>query len=180
MRLFLAIDLPTSIKESLHTSYLQSIQQEHPYLNWVPMQNYHVTVQFFGELGEDKLKAFTTRIRDCLFDASAFELSFLTGGVFIRHNIVLYVDFYRQKKLEHIAQRIREDLDLRDSPKYIPHITIARYKKPSKQQYFLLKKTLEQTKIDLQFEVTHLTLFQSIPSSQAPVYKEIERFSLYK
>jgi 2'-5' RNA ligase len=80
--------------------------------------------------------------------------------------------------LEYLVRRIKDDLGAKDIKKYLPHVTIARWKIPSKQQYFLIKKKLQAMRIDLSFTVDHLFLYQSVSHKHHPVYKKLRQFDL--
>lgn len=180
MRTFLAIEIPENIKEKLAKQIIP-LRRDYPQLNWVPPENYHVTVHFYGEVGD--VKKLTTDIEDVLFDVPAFRMYSLGAGIFIDKKILLYTDFQRVKVLEELAEKVKSITEPTQQNshryKFIPHLTIARSKIPSKQQYLLMKKKLEQFEIDLEFPVDHVTLYQSILEAQAPIYKKIVDFPLF-
>jgi 2'-5' RNA ligase len=178
MRTFLAIELPDSVKTKLDKQLVQ-LKKEHAQLSWVPSKNYHITVHFFGEIENiDKLKK---RIEDALYDAEEFQLFSLGMGIFIDNKITLFVDFERQKKLEDLVSKIHDRvLHTREKVKFIPHITVARYKVPSKQQYLHLKKKLEEMDIDIEFPVQKIYLYQSVLQPQASQYTKIAEFPLHE
>ena len=57
-------------------------------------------------------------------------------------------------------------------------MTLGRWKIPSKQQYFHLKNKLDELELDIEFPVTHLTLYQSVQTSDTPTYIEVAKFPL--
>lgn len=77
-------------------------------------------------------------------------------------------------------KKINEEFyfDFAQQKKYLPHLTLARCRIPSKQQYLLLKKRLKKINIKVDFPVKKITLFQSILSGKKPVYKKIDTFNL--
>lgn len=179
MRIFLAIDIPDTVKKKLDDQ-LSELKKDQPFLNWIPSKNYHITLQFYGEV--DNVEKIKKRIENSVYDIPSFYMYSKGASLFIHHKIVLYIDFQRQKTLEELVSRIKPDADTpyhySQQYKYVPHLTIARYKIPSKQQYFHLKKKLEQLDIDVEFPVNKVTLYQSILQTQAPLYKKIDEFSL--
>lgn len=52
MRVFAALPLPVSALRALDGA-LQPIRRAHPRLRWVAQGGYHITLHFFGEIGED-------------------------------------------------------------------------------------------------------------------------------
>ncbi len=181
MRLFLAVEIPETIKNKLYQQ-ITPLRRDYPQLTWVAPEYYHITMQFFGEVSNTK--ELIGKIQDILYDAPAFSLFSLGTGLFIDRKITVYADFQREKKIEELVEKVRSTIattnESSKSYKYIPHLTLARYKIPSKQQYLLMKKKLEQFEIDLEFFVDHVTLYQSVLEAQAPVYKKIFEFPLIK
>jgi RNA 2',3'-cyclic 3'-phosphodiesterase len=176
MRLFLAIELSDKIKKGINNQ-LSEIKNTYPQFQWAPVENYHITVYFFGEISDPK--KIIKKLEHILFDKELFYLYSATADLFIRHEITIYLDFRREKKIEKINKSINEMFQLSgNSARFIPHLTLARYKIPSKQQYFVLKKRLEKINVDTSFKVNKLVLFESILSGSKPVYKKIHTFKL--
>lgn len=175
MRLFLAIDLPINVKRKLHNQ-LKSLKEDYPDFRWVGEENYHITIHFFGEKSSaDKI---SEQITDTVYYTSPFHLYSFKTDLFIRGKIILYLRFQRNKILERLADELKVRLSLPSETRFSPHLTIARYRIPSKQQYLHLKKKLKKLAIDISFEVTKLVLFESILESQKPIYKVVAEFPL--
>jgi len=179
MRLFLAVDLPTKIKENINLQ-LTPIKKEYPQFLWNNFENYHVTVHFIGET--QNVEEIKKKTEDLLFDQESFYLYSVGCDLFMKNRITLYVNFRREKKIEKLSEKLRESF-IKNSPsnlKFVPHMTIARAKIPSKQQYFVLKKRLEKLNIESAFEVKKITLFESLLGGRETVYKKIKNFPLIK
>lgn len=177
MRLFLAIELPEKIKDKLDGE-IDAIKKQHPDFNWVSHENFHITVHYFGETNKvDRIKE---KIKDLLFDREGFYLYSTKGDVFANDKLVIYLNFRREKKLEDLAEIIKNNFDGNEynDRKFIPHLTLARGRRSSKQQYFVLKKRMLKTDIDLAFEVKRLVLFESILKGRKPIYKKLASFKL--
>ena len=86
----------------------------------------------------------------------------------------------RQKMLEQIVENVRRVFSIADEKEYIPHLTIARYKVPSKQQYLLIKKKLENLNIDLEISVKNISLFETIAKGSKTEYKLLAEYQLGK
>lgn len=175
MRLFLAIDLPFEIKTKIDTQ-LQSLEKDYRQFNWVPPENFHITTHFIGEVNNpDEIKK---KIGDAIYDCSSFHLYSLGANLFINRKIMMYISFRREKNLEILVERVEESLFSINNKKFVPHLTIARYKIPSKQQYLLLKKKLLNLEIDFDFHVEKLNLFESVQDGPRRLYKTIAQFDL--
>jgi len=181
MRLFIAIEIPDKIKQKIEkeTEYLK---KRYPTFRWVKPENYHLTLLFLGEVKEKKLEKIKKRLEKATFSFSPFLLFSYSYSLFIHHKIVVYISFKREKQIEKLAKKIREEFKeftlKNNSKKFIPHLTIARGKIPSKQQYFVLKKLLDKTLTDFHFKVEKITLYNSILTPQGPVYKKLSETPL--
>jgi len=177
MRLFLAIELPTKAQQIINNS-LRDLREIYPDFNWVFLENYHVTLYFFGET--EKKEIIIERIKKNIFDQESFHLYSGYLDFFMRKKIIIFLNFLREKRLEELVKKINKEFyfDFSQQKKYLPHLTLARCRIPSKQQYFVLKKRLKQINITTDFPVKKITLFQSILSEKKPVYKKVYVFDL--
>lgn len=175
MRLFLAIDLPEETKKRVNAQ-LEPFYRQYPDFRWVDQANFHITLHFFGDVSNpDKIIKF---MNELVFDIPSFYLYVADLDLFIKDNITLYIRFHRNKILEELVKRIKERSALGTSRKFVSHLTFGRYRIPSKQQYLLIKKKLKNFKLDTEFKVDAITLFESIAGTQKPVYKKIAEFPL--
>jgi 2'-5' RNA ligase len=177
MRLFLAIDLPKRVKKQIYTK-IEKIRSEYSQYRWVSEENYHITLYFFGET--DKVDRIKEKIEKIIWQIDLFYLYSRSVDMFSNEKHVLYLDFYRQKELEKLAQNLREIFDPqnKNKKKFIPHLTLARGKRSSKQQYFALSKKLNEINLNVNFPVEKITLFESILTADKPIYKKIAEFPL--
>jgi len=175
MRLFLAIDLPLKIKEKIKNR-LKNLMREYADIKWVGEKNYHITIYFFGE--NSLSKNINEKIKEATFETCPFYLYSSECQLFMRRRIILYLSFKRNKDLEEMADSIIKTFNPQKKFKFVPHLTLARYRVPSKQQYLLLKKKLKNLNIDFEFKVSKLTLFNCINYNTKPEYKIIKEFKL--
>ncbi len=183
MRLFIAIDLPKKIKNKI-ASQLKEIKNNYRHYRWVTEENYHLTILFLGEINDiNKLTKIKQAINESVWSIKPFFLYSRSINVFSNNKHIIYLEFFREKELEKLVEGIRNkfktQLNLIDNKKFIPHLTLARGKRSSKQQYFVLIKKLHQIKININFPVDEIILYQSIisPLLKQPQYKKIASFS---
>ena len=177
MRLFLAIEIPDTVKRQISKEIIDFKNQYRDF-KWIPEDNFHITVHFFGET--NRVEEIKKRLSEILFEADNFTLYSSGLDLFIKNKITIFLHFLRQKKLEKIEEDIRFIYgggDIREV-KFSPHLTLARCRVPSKQQYFVLKKRLEKIETNIEFEVRKLTLFESILNKEKPEYKKVADFLL--
>jgi len=178
MKLFIGINLPTLTQNDIRAQ-IHPLIEEYPSFDWVSETNYHITIQFLGET--KKIKEISLRLQDLLYDQPSFYLYSKALDLFIRHNITVYLNFQRQKILEQIHKIIRNDFAADHlNSQFIPHLTLAKSKIPSKQQYFVLKKKLSKTIIDTEFKVDKIVIFQSLVKDKHLLYNKIKTIPLIK
>jgi len=175
MRLFLAIKVPDSVKDTINKG-LRNLKYEYKDLRWVDPKNYHITVHFFGET--PSVEKIIPKIEDSLFEFKSLYMYSLESRLLLRRKVYAILEFSRNKQLENIAYTLRSVFNSKPEVKYIPHLTLARYRIPSKQQYLLLKKKFNNIDIDISFKVNKLTLFDCVNYDTVPEYKIIKEFNL--
>ncbi len=175
MRLFLAIALPDKIKKQIQDQ-LQDIQKDYADFNWVSGENYHITIQFYGERNDEK--EIRKQLADALYDQESFYLYSTEVDLFMKNRITIYLNFRREKKIEELEKKLRTLPANDHHDKFIPHLTLARCRIPSKQQYFVLKKRLHKLNIDISFPVKEIYLFESRLGDKKPVYKKLDKIKL--
>jgi 2'-5' RNA ligase len=177
MRLFLAIELSSKIKQELQ-GQLDSVKKKYPEFSWVTQENFHITIHFFGET--DKVDSIKAKIKDLAYDQENFHLYSGAVEVIANHKLLIYLTFRREKKLEQLASLIDNNFDPNrySNLKFVPHLTLARARRSSKQQYFVLKKRMEKLIIDISFKVSRIVLFESVLSGGKPLYKRVAAFKL--
>jgi len=180
MRLFLGVSIPNESTKQMRTS-IEVIKNEYPEFDWVPEENYHLSIFFFGERSEDKIPDMIEGIEQTIFDLNATQLSLSRLGLFVKKGITMYVAYERNKILEIVHNRIISVLGSQTPQMhdiYIPHTTVAKYKLPSKQQYFHLKKKIQKISIDIEFPLDTLHLYESVTKKPFPEYRIIHTFHL--
>ena len=181
MRIFIGIEIPEKIKKKI-SNEIKNLKNSYANFRWVKEENYHLTLLFLGEVKENKLEKIKKRLKRAIFDQESFFLFSYKFDLFINHQIVIYINFKRQKLLEQLAEKIRREFReytyKTNVKKFVPHLTIARAKIPSKQQYFVLKKFLNKTKTNFYFKVEKITLYQSILKKTGPLYKKLLQIDL--
>ncbi|CAN5240788.1 RNA 2',3'-cyclic phosphodiesterase [soil metagenome] len=180
MKLFSAVRIPQRAIDQIRTQ-TESLFDDYPSYNWVPLHNYHVSLHYIGEVTEAKLPIAVEHIQNKLYDVPVTNMYTYGADLFMDEQITIYIYFQRNKTIEDISRRLYDLFEagsLKKRKEYIPHITIARYKIPSKQQYFLLKKKLAKLKVDVEFAVEDIHLYESIETRKNPQYKIVASIPL--
>jgi len=176
MRLFIAIELPEEVKESL-----MRLRSAIPGARWVPREQLHLTLSFLGELNESELPRLTGALAG--IHAAGFGLRFSGTGCFPnpRQPRVLWVGLEPEPLLESLAAVVRKtvlscDIPQEDRP-FSPHITLARLKQPSSREVAAFLDHPQKLKIPL-VRVREFILFQSSLTPQGAIHIPLRKFSL--
>ena len=126
-RLFIAIDVPEQLKESL-----ADLTGEIPGAKWVGATEIHLTLRFIGEVDPHAFSQIKTVLSEVGF--SSFALSLRGIGHFPPHGHprVLWVGLEPCPELMLLQQRIESALKQiginPDERRFSPHLTLARFK----------------------------------------------------
>lgn len=133
MRLFVALEIPSAVRESLATllASLRAITKEP---RWVRVQNLHVTLKFLGEVDEGKLAAVRSALGEVRSE-QAVNLEFRGLGFFPneKHPRVFWAGMKASPNLKTLAGDIEgamEKLEIsREKREFSPHLTLARFER---------------------------------------------------
>ena len=154
----LKIELSDETKKGI-VDQLADFKKLYPQFQWEKTENYNILVHSFGEFSDKK--STIEKIETALFDKNLFYLYSFEVALTIGNNIVLFLDFKREKEIERISESIKNiSSRLESSEKFVPRLILAKYKIPSKQQYFVIKKRLSNIDVDISFKVNKLSLFE--------------------
>ena len=125
MRLFVALELPNSLRERL--SWMAGGL---PGARWVAPENYHVTLRFIGELPGYRAEEVDHALAG--LRAPGFTLQLKGVGTFEKGGRVnsLWVGVERNPQLDHLQTKIETALQRagfeRERRRFMPHVTLAR------------------------------------------------------
>jgi RNA 2',3'-cyclic 3'-phosphodiesterase len=169
MRLFVAIDLPWSVREQLAALTGTGI----PGARWVPPENYHLTLRFIGEIPGHVARD----VDDALMGlrARGFELTLAGMGTFTKGGIsnTLYAGVEKTPSLDHLRNKIETALQRMglepERRRFQPHVTLARLDNPveAKVASFVQAHNLFRAG---PIPVEHFTLFSSLLCKDHAVY----------
>ena len=178
-RLFLAFDLTDEAREVVAGIQKKvKTQFEHSDINWVPPEQFHVTVHFLGETDERMILKLTKQLNEVSYPPQ-FEL-FLDGldafpdkkepkTMYVRTSFRTEA-FGVVKRSANVLAGLGVPLGKRP---WKPHITIGRVKKQAE-----VFKPREIEVPEVSFDVGHFTLYESQLTHEGSEYSAIETFSL--
>ncbi len=178
MRLFVALDLPWSLRERLALLCGSGI----PGARWVPPENFHLTLRFIGDVPPHRAEDIDLAL--AALRGRGFTLTFAGLGVFTRsgpkgeRGTTLWVGVERSPQLEHLQGKIETALQRAglepERRRFTPHITLARLDAApeAKLAAFVQAHNLFRSE---PVPITHFTLFSSLLGKEQSVYSaEVE------
>jgi 2'-5' RNA ligase len=184
MRLFFAINLPQTVKNTLSKelprfSYLKFRQ--------IPPENWHLTLKFIGEpdgLGasaesilekiDESLELLPERFQT--FDLMVQDVGFLNKRIFA-------FNLEWSNRLFALFKFIEERLASRqivaiDRERFHPHITVGRKNPPVRSELHSLRHFELKTREQLSFQVKSVDLMESTLTPDGAIYKVIKQYQL--
>src|SRR6266853_5132530 len=134
MRLFVALEAPATVRESL-ASLLQTLRAVSPQIRWVRPENLHVTLKFIGEVPETKLAGVRVALASVRSEQPV-TLDFRGLGFFPneKHPRVFWAGIEASSNLKFLAAEIENAMERvgipREQRPFSPHLTLARFEPP--------------------------------------------------
>lgn len=187
LRLFIAIELPEMIRESLADSLKDSVIIKNKKTRLTSKENLHITLKFLGDVQQDKRGDLQTAIANSIGGIGPFELKIHSGGVFptIKKPRILWAGFDISKELSVLVNNLENEFEKigysKDLKPFQPHITLARIPDYVSTMIPVEKDEIIQNleKIDLPpFTVNKISLMKSILLPGKPEYQVISTQNL--
>lgn len=176
MRLFVALDLPWSLRERLSL-----VAGGVPGARWVPIDNLHCTLRFIGEVPAwraEEIDAALVGLR-----APGFSLTLAGVGVFNRSGKAasLYAGVERSEALDRLQSKVetalqRAGLDP-ERRRWAPHVTLARVDAASEARIAAWVQANNLFRAE-PIAVEHFTLFSSRLGKEASAYTAEVEYAL--
>ncbi len=178
MRLFTGIELPENIREYLY-EIEREIGNEFAKIKWVSKKQIHVTLKFFGDVEEDKLKLVKEALSNVRF--KKFRISLGNIGWYPNEDRVnvLYIGVENEKEIFNLHSEIELRLGslFEKDNRFSVHITLGRVKFVKDKEKFL--EVLKNIKIkNEEFFVNDFSLIKSELSKDGSRYFLIEKYDL--
>ena len=181
-RVFIAINLPEEAKNEIEF-FLAKLKKKVGYVTWSSPENMHITLQFLGNLGLEKIDELCSAL-NTLENKYNSEMEFKLGKLNAFPNIfnakIIYLEARQQTgtsvmKLykEILDELIKLDLEI-DMRKWFSHITLGRAKSKIDSNIFE-RFNLE---VEIKFKIKSFELMESILTPSGPIYKVIRSFNL--
>ncbi|MFT3969794.1 MAG: RNA 2',3'-cyclic phosphodiesterase [Micropruina sp.] len=178
-RLFAAVVPSAPVIDALEMS-VEPRRYADPDLRWTRPDNWHLTLAFFGDVGDDRLD----RLVDALdgVRGAPFRLVLDGGGAFpdpAAGRVLFQGVRDGSAELAALARRVRTAADRvgvpSESAKHRPHLTLARRRRPGELSRWL--RIVESFPLAW-FQVEHFALIESELRPSGAHYRVLRRFAL--
>lgn len=142
--------------------------------NWVAEENLHLTIHFAGEIDEVRLTALQANLDAVANHTPAFRASLGAAGSFADRRLgrsVLWIGLKETSGAEGTIARAASELKALEggrSPRFVPHLTIARVREPFEPRLLELHQGRELSLAE--FEVNSFVIYESRLTRTGPIY----------
>jgi len=184
MRLFVSVDLPDELAESVAT--LQERFADASGLNLTDPTQAHVTLQFLGDVEQSRLEAVTRAVADGVdrADVDPFDVEYGGVGVFPSLDYISVVWLGVQQGGTELT-RLHEGIESEttaigfdpEDHEFTPHVTLARMEHAGGKE-LVQELVRSESPVVGDARVEEVRLTESELASDGPVYSTVERFPL--
>lgn len=180
-RIFVAIDLSDEAG-TLADAYVQNLRNDFRELRvgWEKKEKFHLTLKFLEEIEEKEIAALIKAVESVAAVIPAFRLQIARCGHFGKR--ILWLGVFDESgnlsKFHQLLERECGEIGLpRETKRFNPHLTIARLREPHKSSG-LIKTHLERDFPPVEFTVSEIIVYQSLPASAGSQYSKIKSMTL--
>jgi 2'-5' RNA ligase len=180
MRTFIAIELPSELKEKVDNAISALEDADFCDAKWVSEKKLHLTLKFLGEINREQVEKVKTALLAITRGTKSFTIQLEGLGHFNQR--VLWMGGNSDNQAESLANKIDSELGKLGFPKdgreFSIHLTLARIKKV--YNWAKMKQLLEENEAkDFgSFKVDKIKFIESILSAEGHTYKTIAEFNL--
>lgn len=182
IRSFLAIDLADDLKPKI-ADVQREFKKTDANIKYVPSQNMHFTLKFFGNIDEDMVEDISKAVEKVIGNYSSFELSIEGCGSFPNQNTikVLWIGISKDSRITDLQKDLDKEfkkLGFKKERNYISHLTIGRPRNSkNRNQIKDTINSMKNVKIGT-MRVNKISLKKSTLTPQGPIYEDIKVFNL--
>ena len=159
-RVFIAINLKEEIKQELE-SLKQEIVFENEVIKWVKKDNFHITLEFLGNMKEEDIPNLVEKTEKKLKDVKSFTLK--TEKI-CYDNIPPKIIWVKVKENEIVKNN--------------PHITLGRIRTWAWKRIEIEERPEIERDVEIEFEVDSIEIMESVLKRQGPEYKILHSIKL--
>lgn len=176
MRLFVAVNLPSRVREGLWAATARLRDMELP-VKWVRGDGIHLTLKFLGEVADEREEELTAALTRAASGGRALSLVLQGFGVFpdFRRPRVVWAGIAPDPALEILQHRVEQEFAPLGFPTearaFRPHVTLGRAARDARARDFAgLEAALGRVEFSETALVSAVDLMQSTLQSGGAVY----------
>lgn len=183
IRAFLAIDPPESVRSQLEAAQNRIKGELQGPIRWVASQGIHLTMKFFGNIGEDDIEAISAVLKKKTMQAMPLKLIVKSIGVFphVKRPRVIWLGTDGEvENLIALATNVETGLHEvgfpRDERSFTPHWTLGRIN--GSLDTVSLERLLEAYREEIwgSFMAEELVLFRSDLTPRGAIYTPLRKY----
>jgi len=173
-RIFIAINLPDSIKDKL-LEYKSDLPAK-----WTKKNNLHITLNFLGNVSDQELAEICESVKKIASQLDPFDVKLINISYGPNKNSPKMVWAIGEKTKDFISLKKSLDdvLGSSENRGFNPHITLARIRKWDWQRIEPEERPEVEQDIDLSFSVNSIEIMESFLKRTGPEYTIIESYNL--
>jgi RNA 2',3'-cyclic 3'-phosphodiesterase len=182
-RLFCAVRVPAG-PEIQKTSEVFHVELSGQSINWVDLNNLHITLKFLGETPLQLIDPIIECLHEVAADSPPFPIRLQGCGTFgnFRQPRVIWLGVRNADPLISLAHTVQRKLiSLGYEPEkkvFSPHLTIGRIKQLQDRHILDNLERRFRNHLFSELHVGHFLLVESFLRPQGPLYKTIQSFEL--
>lgn len=182
MRMFVALEVPQTLKAELQEALDYFMRLSPGGINWVKPQNLHLTVNFIGEVAENKIEALQNLLAA---SAAKHEAAYLNAEGYelfpARFPRLLWLKLNGSDKDLRILNRqlisSLRSLNIEADPKALKlHVTLGRIKQQQRPDFERAVMAHPVCRDTLKWDT--LSLYQSTLRPEGPIYTPLQQYNL--
>ena len=175
MRLFIAITLPSEIKDELY-NVQNNFNSSFAKIKWVSKKNLHITLKFLGDVDStEKIKERLEKIKFEPFELSLGNLDYFPNKKDMK---IIWAEVFPKKEIISLQQKIDSEFlnEISTDQKFSSHLTLGRIKLIKKKKELL--NYLDNIKLkEKSFKISEFHLVESKLTKDGPKYIILETFN---
>ena len=172
-RIFIAVNLPETARKDISEKLISMLPKKG--LKIVKPENLHITLKFLGCIPEDSAGEIAGKLEK-LKNTGKFAVSLKGLGHFNGKAIWLGIKNGRTE-LETLSKEVNALLET-ETERFSPHITLARNKLLSRDEFELAIDLLSKLKFEVRFIAESVEVMESELTPEGPIYSVVEKIAL--
>lgn len=180
MKLFLVIRPQENVLSEIRNDF-SKFKLRYPIFEWEEDKNLLIPVAILGNFSDSKLELIKEAVEQSVYDLDRTAV-FFERFKFLQKDgqLILLGVFHKNKALQTVRDRMAEHCSAEKENNidetYVPMLTLAHSKLPSKQQYLHLKKKIERINSSYEILVDRIELVSLINETASQSYEVIHSF----